>query len=92
MKLWKENRTDQEWEMSPETITDEFIVSKWHELYKQGWPIERAISGFITDKDGLNSVCDTEDFQKLIKYVFRNMPQRIKAKMILGILKTTHKE
>jgi len=54
MKLWKENRINQEWELSNKEIAHKFLLSKYSlRMYR-----EKALVEFITAKDGLNSVWD----------------------------------
>lgn len=65
MKLWKNNRLDKEWELSNEEILQKFKQSKFHKI--ESWPWDRCLIAFITDpKDGLASVFDSDDFEKLL--------------------------
>ncbi len=57
MKLYKENKVNQEWELSNQEIAKRFIESE----FNIGFNIERNLVIFLTDKDGLNSVWDWDE-------------------------------
>ena len=66
IKLWKENRVDQEYEMDINEIAKRFKESKYYtEYFKQGWPLDRALPLFICSRDGLNSVNDVKDYETI---------------------------
>ena len=72
MKLWKDNRTDKEYELSYKQILDKFKESDY---YKQ-WldvnspiPLDRLLITFLTSKTGLSSVFEKEDFDNLYDYI-----------------------
>jgi len=69
MKLWKENKLNQEWEMSFEKIIEEF--KRWDFTYelRDLQPIDLRLRIFLTDKKGLNSAFEEEDFDKLFEII-----------------------
>lgn len=69
MKLWKENRTDQQWELSMEEIAEQFASSQYSPHVIKHWRLERCLRAFLTAPDGLNSVFDEEDFDELYTIV-----------------------
>jgi hypothetical protein len=64
IKLWRENRVDQEWELSFEEVLNRFRVSEFFGL--EEW-LDRRLRAFITDQKGLNSVFEEADYQKLLE-------------------------
>ena len=76
MKMWKENKLDQEWEMDNDDIAIKFWLSKpYRELVASCWPLDRAIRAFLTDpKDGLNSVFDEKEYEELYDVVRESWP------------------
>jgi hypothetical protein len=69
MRLWRENRINQEWSISDEDLIERF--QKWPRRARTiVWRgIEYALRLFITDREdrgGLNSVFDEEPFQQFL--------------------------
>lgn len=58
MKLWKENKVAQEYEMDNAEIANRFMQSQYYfeDEYVQYYGIGRALAFFISAKDGLNSI------------------------------------
>jgi len=73
VKLWKENKTDQEWEIPVEELVKRFMESKIYKdketLYYHG--VGPSLTLFISGKDGLNSVIENEDFKKVEDCLFQ---------------------
>lgn len=81
IKLWKENKTDQEWEISISDIVEKFMRSKDYndnELMDYYGP-EHLLSLFIGSKDGLNSVIDQIDFKKVSHHLLKVRQEKRKA-------------
>lgn len=68
MKLWRENRLDQEWESTFEEIYQGFKNSEWYDV---PYPLERKLSLYMTDSKYLNSTFERDDFHKLVDYIIR---------------------
>lgn len=61
MKLWRNNKIDQEWELSEEEIAKRFLASKF--VY-YNWPLDRNLRAFMTTphhEGGLGSVWEDND-------------------------------
>lgn len=66
VKLWKDNRIDGEWELCLSEIADRFMASPYNsDDYKLSWPLQRTIRAFITSSDGLSSVFDEADYERI---------------------------
>lgn len=83
MKFWKDNKLNQEWEIHPEEILDKFLDSIYFKQWQEGYPIDRELPAFLCSKDGLSSVYEQEDYEKLREYVLRNYKSRLIAKTII---------
>ncbi|MDB0600287.1 hypothetical protein PL373_13360 [Tenacibaculum maritimum] len=65
-KFWKENKLNQEFELSLDEIKNkyrEYLKTKeksWIEYYGH-----QTVNAFVGDKDGLNSVAESEDYSLL---------------------------
>lgn len=68
MKLWKENRLDQEWESTFEEIYQGFKASEWYDV---PYPLERKLALYMTDSKYLNSTYEKDDFLKLVDYIIK---------------------
>lgn len=70
MKLWYQNKLDQEREMSFEDIKKGFEASVFD---TRDMPLERELSLYIgSGRGGLNCSCDDKDFESLVEYVVAN--------------------
>lgn len=69
IKLWRENRLDQEWQITTQDLAKGFIESEYHKRYLDGMLLERCIRGYVTASDGLNSVFEEKDFDEIFKSV-----------------------
>ena len=56
MKLWKENKISQEWELSNQEIAKQFLKSRYYDFPNRS--IDMSLVNFISSKDGLNSSWD----------------------------------
>jgi hypothetical protein len=67
IKFWRENKTDQLFELEAPALKAEF--KKWllrqSKIFRDSFNSERLIRFFITDKKGLNSVFDEGDFDNI---------------------------
>lgn len=67
--FWKENKTANHFQLSAAEIADRFdkwLESQDKEAFAQ-YPAERTIRNFITDKDGLNSVFEENEYDSIHK-------------------------
>lgn len=69
MKLWKDNKSNQEYEIPEKEIIDKFLKS---DFYKEELPLGIRLMRFIVDKNGLNSVFETKDFHKLLDELLKS--------------------
>ncbi len=71
IKLWKENKINQEWTITFEELTKRFYNSWMYSEFQFQWPLDRILRGFISgnEKDELNSVFDDNDYEELLGYV-----------------------
>jgi len=68
MKLWRENRIDQEWESTFEEIYRGYKASEWYDV---AYPLERKLALYMTDSKYLNSTYEKDDFLKLVDYIIK---------------------
>jgi hypothetical protein len=73
MKLWKENKLNQEWEKPNEEIANEFIKSKFNNETR---PTDSQLRLFVTARDGLNSVFEEDEYQELYELVLKLLKKR----------------
>jgi hypothetical protein len=59
MKFWKGNRIDGEFDMPVADVAAQFAAQ--YDADTAGWPLERELRGWLTGKDGLDSVWVDED-------------------------------
>jgi len=69
LKLWRENRLDQEWELTFEEIYQGFMASGWYDV---PYPLERKLALYITDTKYLNSTFEKDDLHKLVDYIMKD--------------------
>ena len=62
MKLWKENRLDQEYELPDEEVVKRFLT--WAETHQFNI-LDRALADFICSKEGLNSSFEIADLDRI---------------------------
>lgn len=63
MKLWKNNRVDQEWQLDNAEIIRQFKESKWNKEPYFDWPFERRFLVFIMED--LRSVFDQNEYRSI---------------------------
>ncbi len=61
MKLWKENKLNQEWELDNKGVVKRFLNSEYGKNPEKYKGKDNALVYFITGKDGLNSSYDWEE-------------------------------
>lgn len=75
MRLWKDNKIEEEWALSVEEICERFAASKWCTPdYLNAWPLQRRLLAFIGGPEqsgGLNSAHDEAEFDDLFDVVLR---------------------
>jgi len=71
MRLWKNNRVDEEWELRNEEIVKRFKESKQYQDFKEGMHLRTALSMFISSKSGLSSVFEIDEFEELVETFLR---------------------
>lgn len=67
--LWKENRIDHPWTITFKDLREQFYKSQMYREFQGSWPIDRMLRNFISDKDGLNSIFEDDDYQELLGFV-----------------------
>ena len=78
MKFWKNNRIDNEFELSFEEVLKRFKESKYYQDYlniELPHPLVLLLINFITGKDGLSSVFEREEFDKLYDYIYKELEE-----------------
>jgi hypothetical protein len=78
IKLWKDNKTDQEWSIDADDLAAKFWdYDRQHEL-TGSWPLDRCIRAFITDKEtegGLQSVFDEDQYNDIYSSIRNEWPE-----------------
>ena len=80
MKLWKNNRTDQEWELSNEEIARRFWADRAAKGAGEVGHLGKALRCFIVDHEengGLSSVLDESEYDALHEVVFATWPKAV---------------
>lgn len=82
VKLWKQNRTDQEWKISVSGLVERFMKSKGYgdKDRMDYYGPESLLNSFIGRKDGLNSSIEQSDFKKVLHCLLRVRQEKRKAK------------
>jgi hypothetical protein len=78
MKLWRHNDINQEYERTDEEILLDFFQSQYFKDWSSGkvFNLDRCFFLFITMRDGLDSVIDRVDSDRLIGLLHKD-PRRI---------------
>jgi hypothetical protein len=76
MKLWKNNRIDQEYELENKVIIGQFVGSKYYQNVLLGMNLDRCLRGFICSDDGLKSVFEEGDYDILLKELLEVLRKR----------------
>lgn len=77
LKVWKENRLDQE-----ETLTFQEVIRKfkksddWGNYIFTSMSLEEALTLFMASKDGLNCTYENEDFQRLLSFLKKTIKEQ----------------
>lgn len=72
IKLWKENRIDKEYELEYIEILKGFAKSHYFKSFQEGFNFDRALRGYITDPQYLNSSFENDDYEKLADWIFQH--------------------
>ncbi len=64
--LWRDNKLANKWEASLEDLVQRFIESPYNKGDYLDWPPQRRMATWIGANDGLSSVMESEDFEKLL--------------------------
>lgn len=88
MKLWLENRVDQQWEIGDDDLIEKFLawrgrpgdgghgaLSRQEAIEWRG--IEWALRLFIGEPNGLNSVFDRPDFEATLDRIYQRLHDRV---------------
>ncbi len=77
--LWKENKLNQEWSINYNDVLNKFRLSVYFKYWVDGrYSLDIALRNFITAKDGLNSVFDTnEDYYKLFDFIHNKVIKKV---------------
>lgn len=72
MRLWENNRVDQEWELPDEEIIDRFLASDYRERFVN---LDRALRFFLANNrpPALNSVWEPTDYDLLFAKLWRRL-------------------
>lgn len=82
MKFWKDNKTDQQYEIHQTEITAEFVESQEYKNWLEGYPLHRCLSEFL---EKLGSY-EYSEFEELKDYVIKYHKDIIKRNMIIDHL------
>ena len=75
VKLWKENRTDQEYEIDLQDLSEQFLKSDIWKECKKDWPLQRMLRAFIcSNNTGLNSSFEEQDYMTIHNAVRASIP------------------
>lgn len=72
MKLWKNNKLNEEYELPFVVIYQGFKKSKFYDWVVKGfWQMDRALRGYLTagEPEGLQSTFEEDDYEDLFDYV-----------------------
>ena len=72
LALWRHNRLDQPYTLTGEQLARAFAVSRFHQMFADGWPLDRALRGFLTAGEsdgGLASTFDEADYPAVLEAV-----------------------
>ena len=78
IKLWKDNKRDQEWTLEAEELAKRFWEWDAKEKVTEGWPLDRCIRAFITGRkaeDGLQSVFDEDQYNDIYSTIRNAGPE-----------------
>ena len=82
VKFWKENKIDQEFDWPVTVVADAFMTHYWREkLQDAPFPLERMLRGWLTAKDGLNSVWEAEEGPDSFEELYIQVRDRTKAEL-----------
>jgi hypothetical protein len=71
VKLWKDNKTANGWELPDEEVAARFLASKFNDLNEYPWWLDRALPVFIGAKEtdgGLQSAFVTDTPEAMASY------------------------
>lgn len=70
LKIWKENRLDQEETLSFQEVIKKFKNSEYWENYIfTSMSLEEALTLLMASKNGLNCTYEKEEFQELLSFL-----------------------
>lgn len=70
LKIWKENRLDQDETLSFQEVIKKFKNSEyWGEYIFTSMSLEEALTLFMASKNGLNCTYENEEFQELLSFL-----------------------
>ncbi len=82
MKLWRDNKIDEEWELPNEEIARRFWESSWGKRANDsGRPLEYLIRRFVTGdafNGGLDSAFEEQDYRELHEAIRVAWPPDVK--------------
>ena len=70
MDLWKDNMVANKWSMETAEIARRFIEYDDRHKLSNGWPLDRCVRAFLTDKEddgGLQSVFDESEYEEVFE-------------------------
>ncbi len=66
VKMWRDNMVANEYEIELSEIVEKFVASPYYATkYLHSWPLQRIIRAFITSSDGLSSVFNEADYERI---------------------------
>ena len=69
IKLWRNNRLDQEFEMDVKDIVHAFFISTYAGPDYEGWQLERSVRVFLGSPDGLSATVLEPDIDQIVQLV-----------------------
>lgn len=75
MRLWRENRTDQEW-----TATDDELVSgflQWADSHLSNLRVEMQVRAYLVATDGAHSAFEEPDFQAFCERTWGRLKEAV---------------
>jgi hypothetical protein len=79
VKLWRENRVEGEWEISPEEVAKGFWKSPDGESAQKGVNLERCLLGYIGSDEGLHSTFlvseQQEEWDRVLTLTLHGWPE-----------------
>lgn len=76
LSLWRHNRLDQPYALTAEQLARQLVASRFHQMFCDGWPLDRALRGLLTagEQDGgLASTFDEAGYPAVLEAVLEHV-------------------